>query len=67
MKFKPGPVKQPTLSDPEKAALQGIAAGAIVGPLLCQRLKALGLVVQTMDGWSVTQQGYIQLMFQYAS
>jgi hypothetical protein len=58
MKFKTGPVKQRELSDRERAALQGIAAGVIVGPLLCQRLKALGLVVQTMDGWSVTQQGH---------
>ena len=41
MKFKPAPVrvKQPELSDREKAALRAVANGAVVEPLLCQRLN----------------------------
>jgi hypothetical protein len=68
MKFKAAPAraKPPELSDREKAALKAIASGEIIGPLLCQRLKTLGLVTQTGAGWELTQQGQIRLMFQGA-
>jgi hypothetical protein len=66
MKFKPSPVKQAALSEHEKEALRAIAGGAIVEPLLCQRLKALGLAAQTRRGWVLTQHGHIRLTFQGA-
>jgi hypothetical protein len=66
MKFTPSRFKAPELSDKEKAALQAIAHGAVVEPLRCERLKALGLVVQIGGGWALTQQGQIRLMFQGA-
>jgi hypothetical protein len=66
MKFRPGSVKQPELTDREKAALQAIASGAIVEPLLCQRLKALGLAEQSRAGWALTHQGQICLIFKNA-
>jgi ribosomal protein S19E (S16A) len=68
MKFKPAPVrvKQPELSDREKAALRAAPNGAIIEPSLCQRLKTLGLVAQTQAGWVLTPQGEIRLMFQGA-
>jgi hypothetical protein len=66
MKFKPSRVKQPELTDREKAAIQAVASGTIVEPLLCQRLKALGLIEQVRGAWALTQQGQIRLIFQGA-
>jgi hypothetical protein len=66
MKFRPSSVKQPELTDRENAALVAIASGAIVEPLLCQRLKALGLAEQTRTGWALTHQGQICLIFKKA-
>lgn len=66
MKFHPTFARAPQLTDREKAALCRIAEGAIVEPLLCQRLKALGLAEQTRGGWALTSQGQIRLMFQGA-
>lgn len=66
MKFHPTFARTHQLTDKEKVALRGIAQGAIVEPLLCQRLKTLGLVEQTRGGWVLTPQGQICLMFQGA-
>jgi hypothetical protein len=66
MKFNPAPAKPAGLTDTEKAALQAIAQGAAAEPVHCERLKALGLVVQTHRGWALTQQGHIRVMFQGA-
>jgi hypothetical protein len=46
-----------------QSRLQAIATGAIVGPLLCQPLKTLGLVAQPRTGWARTPQGQIRLIF----
>lgn len=66
MKFNRNSVKPPTLSDHEKKALWAIAAGAAGEPPLCARLEALGLVARKQDGWAITHQGHIRLMFQGA-
>jgi hypothetical protein len=66
MKFSPAKAKPPELSDREKATLQEVASGETVEPFRCERLRALGLVVQTHRRWALTQQGHIRLMFQGA-
>jgi hypothetical protein len=66
MKFVPSRFKQAELSDNEKIALRGIAAGGPVALPLCQRLQKLGLVAKTVDVWGITPQGHIRLMFQGA-
>ncbi len=66
MKFSPGRFKQAELSDQEKKALRGIAKGGPIALSLCQRLQKLGLVEKKQDGWAITHQGHIRLMFQGA-
>jgi hypothetical protein len=66
MKFAPGQFKQAELSDTDKIALRGIAAGEPVALPLCLRLQKLGLAAKTLDVWGITPQGHIRLMFQAA-
>jgi hypothetical protein len=66
MKITTGRFKQAELSDQEKIALRGIAQGASSALPLCRRLQKLGLVEKSNDGWAITHQGYIRLMFQGA-
>lgn len=66
MKFSPAWVKKNAFSDRERAGLKAINNGEIIEPLLCQRLKALGLVSQTRSGWVLTHQGQIRLLFDSA-
>ena len=66
MKFSPNRSKQAELSDQEKIALRGIAGGGAIALPLCQRLQKLGLVEKKHDGWAITHQGHIRLMFQGA-
>jgi hypothetical protein len=66
MKFTPSRFKQIELSDNEKVALRGVAEGGPIALLLGKRLQKLGLVEKTQDGWAVTHQGHIRLMFQGA-
>ena len=66
MNFAPGRFKQAELSDNEKTALRGIAAGEPVTLPLCLRLQKLGLVEKRLDVWGITPQGHIRLMFQGA-
>ena len=66
MKFTPGRFKQAELSDGEKIALRGIAEGGTIALPLCRRLQKLGLVEKSHDGWAITNQGHIRLMFQGA-
>ena len=66
MKFTPGRFRQVELSDQEKIALRGIAAGGPIALPLCQRLQKLGLAEKRHDEWAVTHQGHIRLMFQGA-
>ena len=65
MKFKLSQAfpKRPAPTEPETAALREIRRSAVVHPLLCKRLKALGLIEQMRGGWRLTQQGEILLMF----
>lgn len=63
MKFTTARVKEAELSDGEKIALRGIAAGVVAALPLCRRLQKLGLVEKNEDGWSITPQGHIRLMF----
>jgi ribosomal protein S19E (S16A) len=66
MKFTPSRLKQAELSDREKIALRGVAEGGFIALPLCQRLQKLGLVEKRHDGWTITPQGHIRLMFQGA-
>ena len=66
MKLNPCRIKQTALSENEQQALRGIADGATVHPPLGQRLEKLGLVKKSLDGWAITEQGHIRLMFQGA-
>jgi ribosomal protein S19E (S16A) len=66
MKFNRSSTKPSVLSEHEKSALRAIANGAVIEPLLCERLKALGLVKQSRHGWVITHQGHIRLMFRGA-
>lgn len=66
MKITPSRFKQAELSDQEKIALRGIAEGGLIALPLCQRLQKLGLVEKGRDGWAITSQGHIRLMFQGA-
>jgi|GEM_PF-2499202 len=66
MKFTVGRVKQTVLSDSEQQALRGIAAQTPVPAPLVRRLEKFGLVQKNRDGWAVTEQGHIRLMFQAA-
>ena len=66
MKITSNRFKQVELSDQEKLALRGIAQGGSIALALCRRLQKLGLVEESQDGWSITHQGHIRLMFQGA-
>ena len=66
MKFVSNRVKQVELSDREKIALRGIAEGGVIALPLCRRLQKLGLIEKRLDGWNITPQGHIRLMFQGA-
>lgn len=66
MKITPSRFKQADLTDQEKIALRGIAEGGPVALPLCQRLQKCGLVEKRLDGWGITSQGHIRLMFQGA-
>jgi hypothetical protein len=65
MEFKPSraSLKRPGPTESETAALRGVQRGTVIHPLLCKRLKALGLIEQIRGGWILTQQGQISLMF----
>jgi len=66
MKITPSRFREAELSDGEKIALRRVAAGEPITPLLCKRLQKLGLVEKRHEGWAITQQGHIRLMFQGA-
>ena len=66
MKFTTSRIKQAVLSDSEQQALRGVADRVPVAEPLILRLKKLGLVEKSGDGWAVTEQGHIRLMFQGA-
>jgi hypothetical protein len=66
MKITPSRFKQAELSDQETIALRGIAQGGPIALPLCRRLQKLGLVEENHDGWAITSQGHIRLMFQGA-
>ena len=66
MKFTTARFNQTELSENEKAALRGVAQGGPIALLLGKRLQKLGLVEKTLDGWAITHQGHIRLMFQGA-
>ena len=58
--------KQAELSDNEQIALRGIAGGGPISLPMCLRLQKLGLAEKRHDGWAMTHQGHIRLMFQAA-
>ncbi|HUE66007.1 MAG TPA: hypothetical protein VMO78_16670 [Rhizomicrobium sp.] len=66
MRITPTRFKQAELSDQEKIALRDIAQGGTIALPLCRRLQKLGLVENGRDGWAITNQGHIRLMFQGA-
>ena len=66
MKFTSSRIKQTILSDSEQQALRGVAARTPVAAPLARRLEKFGLVEKSGDGWTVTEQGHIRLMFQGA-
>jgi hypothetical protein len=55
--------KRHVLSDVEIAALRNVAHYQGVTPPSYRCLKRLGLIEQKLDGWILTQQGQIHLMF----
>jgi hypothetical protein len=65
MELKPSRafLKRPGPTESETAALREVQRGAVIHPLLCKRLKALGLIEQIRGGWRLTQHGEISLMF----
>jgi len=58
--------KRRELSDSERMALRNIGEGTPADPGLCQRLERHGLVEVKENGWTTTQQGHFELMFQKA-
>ena len=58
-----GVPKRHILSDVEIAALRNVAHHQGVTPPSYRSLRKLGLIEQTLDGWILTQQGQIHLMF----
>jgi hypothetical protein len=69
MKIPPrfrGSMKGPATTEAELRALRDVADGAVVQPLRCCRLNALGLIKQNRGGWALTNQGEIALMFRKA-
>lgn len=66
MKFTPTHAKQTALSDRERQALRYVGDGASIDMVLGRRLQKLGLVEKKGEGWIVTEQGHICLMFQSA-
>lgn len=66
MKFTTSRIKQTILSDSEQQALRGVAAHTPVAAPLILRLEKFGLVEKKRDGWAITEQGHIRLMFQGA-
>lgn len=63
MKFIPSRMKPAPLTDREKAALRKLAAGEAVEMQACEHLQELGLVAKKTDGWAITYQGSVHLMF----
>jgi hypothetical protein len=65
MAYRPphGAPKGHVLSDVEIAVLRNITHQQMVTPPSYRRLKRLGLIEQKLDGWLLTQQGRIHLMF----
>ncbi len=61
-----GSLKGPATTEEEMRALRDVADGAVVQPLRCRRLNALGLLEQKRGGWVLTNQGEIALMFRKA-
>jgi len=59
------PKSQP-LTEAETVALRSIAGGLAVQPLLYKRLKKLGVIAPEADGWTLTPDGHIRLMFDNA-
>ena len=66
MKFKPGRFPQAVLCDKEQRALREIAEGGPVALALGLRLEKLGLAMLLDEGWTITQQGHIRLLFENA-
>jgi len=58
--------KSRELTDSERLALRNIDEGSPVDPELCSSLQRHGLVEQKENGWTTTQQGHFELMFQKA-
>ena len=58
-----GAPKRHVLSDVEIAALRNVDHHQGVTPTSYRRLKRLGIIEQKLDGWILTQQGQIHLMF----
>ena len=54
------------LTEAETIALRHVANGAPVQPPLYLRLKKLGIIEAKADGWALTQDGHIRLMFDAA-
>ena len=65
MQYNPSraPPKRPGPTEQEIKALREVQRGAVAQPLLCKRVKALGLIEQIRGGWRLTQHGEISLMF----
>jgi hypothetical protein len=65
MAYRPphGVPKVYVLSDVEIVALRNVVHHHAVKPPSYRRLKRLGLIEQNLDGWNLTQQGQIHLMF----
>lgn len=68
MSMKPQRLAPKTLplTEAETIALRHVANGAPVQPSLYQRLKKLGIIEAKADGWALTQDGHIRLMFDAA-
>ena len=62
-KFKRPPKHSNSLDPTEAAALRDVSNRQVAKPHLLAQLKALGLVEQKADEWTVTHQGQIQLLF----
>ena len=57
MEFRPRRVSPKifALTESETAALRQISTGEIIHPLVCQKLRKLGLVEQNTDRWNPTR------------
>ncbi len=65
MAYRPphGAPKRHVLSDEEIFALRNVTNHKGVTPPSYRCLKRLGLIEEKLDGWILTQQGQIHLMF----